>query len=101
MDEMLRLGPIDLDWDDWNRDHIAKHGVVAEEVEEVVAGAPVFRDVRKGRVMAIGPTRQGRMLAVVVGPVPDQSGVYYPFSARPASRQERRRYHETKAGERL
>lgn len=95
---MLRLGPIDLDWDEWNRDHIAKHGVVEEEVEDVVAGDPVFRDVRKGRVMAIGPTRHGRMLAVVVGPVPRRSGVYYPFSARPASRQERRRYDEAKAG---
>jgi len=98
MDELLRLDPIDLDWADWNRDHIAKHGVVAAEVEDVVAGDPVFRDIRKGRMMAIGPTRQGWMLAVVVGPVPHRPGVYYPFSARPASRQERRRYRDAKAG---
>lgn len=97
---MLRFGPLDLAWDAWNRNHIAKHGVVKAEVEDVVAGDPVFRDVREGRVMAIGPTRHGRMLAVVMGPVPGRSGVYYPFSARPASRQERGRYHETKAGER-
>jgi hypothetical protein len=28
-----------LHWDDWNRDHIAKHAVLPEEVEEVIAGS--------------------------------------------------------------
>ena len=39
------------------------------------------------------------MLAVVIGPVPEQPGLYYTFSARPASRQERRRYDEAVGGE--
>ena len=25
-------------WDDWNEEHIARHGVEVEEVEEVLAG---------------------------------------------------------------
>lgn len=66
-----------LHWDTWNVGHIAKHGVVQEEVEEVIAGRVVFRDGYKGRTVAIGATRAGRMLAVVLGPVPDQPGVYY------------------------
>ena len=49
-----------LVWDEWNRDHIAKHGVTPSEVEEVV------------------------------GAVPGKTGFYYPFSARSASRKERR-----------
>lgn len=94
MSETRSIGPIGLSWDWWNRDHITKHEVAEEEVEEAIAGDPIFRAVRKGRLLVIGPTRRGRILAVVIGPVPGRSGLYYPFSARPASRQERRRYQE-------
>ncbi len=88
-----------LHWDPWNVEHIAKHGIIREEIEEVIAGQVVFRDGYKGRPVGIGATLGGRMLAVVVGPVPEQPGVYYTFSARPASRQERRRYNEAAGGE--
>ena len=39
----LMIGRPSLDclhWDDWNRDHIAKHAVLPEEAEEVIAGLP-------------------------------------------------------------
>jgi uncharacterized DUF497 family protein len=77
-------------WDDWNLDHIARHAVLPEEAEEVVAGTPVVRETYKQRLQLIGPTLAGRILSVVAGPVPNQPGVYYVFSARPASRKERR-----------
>lgn len=32
-----------LVWDDWNRDHIAKHDVTPAELEEVVAGDSLVR----------------------------------------------------------
>lgn len=89
----------DVVWDGWNFKHIVKHDVVRDEVDEVLAGDPVFQDAYKGRLMAIGPTGEGRMLAVVVGEVPGRPGVFYPFSARPASRRERRRFVEIREGE--
>ena len=83
-----------LDWDGWNTEHIAKHGITREQVEEAIAGDTVARATRKNRVLVLGPTQAGRLLAVVLGPVPDEPGAYYTFSARPASRQERRYYRE-------
>src|SRR5687767_5495268 len=85
-------------WDDWNRDHIAKHAVLSEEAEEVIAGLPSVNETYKQRLQLVGPTLAGRMLAIVVGAVPDRPGVYYVFSARPASRKERRMYEQTKGG---
>ena len=87
-----------LVWDDWNRDHIARHGVTLEEAEEVVNRAVVVRGTYKNRFQVIGPTRAGRMLAIVIGPVPGQPGAYYTFSARPDSRRERRHYRDQTEG---
>jgi uncharacterized DUF497 family protein len=87
-----------LHWDDWNRDHIAKHAVQPEEEEEVIAGLPNVNETYKQRLQLVGPTIAGRMLAVVVGAVPDRPGNYYVFSARPASRKEREAYEQTKGG---
>lgn len=86
-------------WDDWNREHITKHDVLPEEVEEVVAISPVFRATYKQRYQVLGPTFMGRMLSVIVGAVPNKSHVYYVFSARPASRSERRIYTDLQKGD--
>jgi uncharacterized DUF497 family protein len=87
-----------LVWDDWNREHVAKHGVSPDEAEEVVAGDPIFRAGYKGRLVVTGPTVAGRMLTVVVGPVPHEPSAFYVFSARPASRRERGEYRQQKGG---
>ena len=87
--------PIAIDrlaWDDWNRQHIAKHDVTLKEVEEVASGDAIQLQSYKGRIVLVGATRAGRVLAVVVGAVPGEPGAYYVFSARPASRKEQR-YH--------
>ncbi len=83
-----------LNWDPWNEDHIAKHAVTREEVEDVFRGSPIFMDSYKNRIVAIGPTREGRILAVALDPEPEGEAVYYPVSARPASRKERGYYQE-------
>ena len=88
-----------LAWDAWNVDHIAKHGITRDEVEEAVAGETVARETYKGRVLVLGPARSGRILAVVIGPVPGEPGAYYTFSARAASRAERRYYRAQIEGE--
>ncbi len=49
--------------------------------------------------MLLGETPTGRVLAIVIGPVPDEEpGTYYPFTARPADRRERRDYNDLKGG---
>lgn len=89
---MRRLPIARLVWDDWNSENIAKHGVRIDEVHEVVAQETLIKESYKQRLVLIGPTREGRMLAIVVGLVPDQSATYYVFSARPASRREREQF---------
>ena len=84
-------------WDAWNVPHIARHCVIPEEVEEACHGDPYTDEGKKVRVRLVGPTRSGRMLAVILDPEQEE-GVYYPVTARPASRKERRLYREQKGG---
>lgn len=79
-----------LIWDSWNTAHIARHDVAPEEAESVCHGDPLVQQGKKGRLLVIGPTAVGRMLTVVVDPEGDD--VYYPVTARPASRRERAMY---------
>lgn len=87
-----------LVWDDWNIAHIAHHGVTPEEVEAACHSEPVlYKQSYKERLMLLGETPAGRVLAIVIGPVPDAPiGTYYPFTARPAHRRERRDYNYLK-----
>ncbi len=87
-----------LVWDDWNVPHIARHGVTQDEVEEACrADHVIYRKTYKDRLLLIGATRAGSVLAIVLGPVPNQpDGIYYPFTARPAHRSERRDYEQVK-----
>jgi len=89
-----------LVWDDWNVPHIARHEVTPEEVEAACQAEPVlYRRSYKGRLMLLGETPTGRVLAIVIGPVPGApSGTYYPFTARPADRRESRYYNDLKGG---
>jgi len=54
-------------WNDWNRDHIAKHGVTPREAEYVVRHArkpfPVTRE--GGKRLVWGRTDAGRYLQVI------------------------------------
>jgi len=79
-----------LIWDGWNVRHVARHKVTRDEVEEVCHGLFITREAYAGRLMLIGPTRADRTLAVVLEPV--EEGVFYPVTARTASRKERRLY---------
>ena len=87
---MIRLHIDRLFWDDWNRDHVSKHGIEPEDAEAVIAADPVVKATYKSRFQLLGSTLTGQVLSVVVGAAQDQPGVYYVFSARPASRGKRR-----------
>jgi uncharacterized DUF497 family protein len=79
--------------------HIARHEIIPDEVEEVCHGRPIVQDGYGGRSLVIGPTNSGRMLTVVIDPDPLERGVYYPVTARPASRREREIYQQQRGGE--
>jgi len=74
--------------------------VTQDDVEAVCRGAPIlYRESHKDRLVLLGTAPDGRVLAVVLGPVPEEpAGTYYPFTARPADRTERREDRRLKGG---
>ena len=80
-----------LIWDDWNVAHIASHNVLEEEVEEICRTNSQTEVANRGRVRITGLTRKGRIISTFLDPEPED-GVYYPVSARDASKKERRSY---------
>lgn len=88
----------ELIWDDWNVAHMARHAVTRLEVEEVCQGEHVVLEGYGGRLVFVGPTAAGRMIAAVLDPL-EEEGLFYPITARPAARKERRIYQEAKQGE--
>jgi uncharacterized DUF497 family protein len=58
-----------FDWDDGNRNHVARHGVSPAEAEQVVLNGAVEieKQVTDGeeRILEIGRTDSGRILAMV------------------------------------
>ena len=57
----------DLEFDEWNENEMARHGVTPREVLQVLDNGPVFFR-NKGRhaaqLLMVGPTDGGRMLTV-------------------------------------
>jgi len=59
-----------FDWDDANRDHIARHGISPHETEEVLLNDPVdllvqYDDVDGEKLQQVGETNMGRILVVI------------------------------------
>jgi len=59
-----------FDWDDWNRDHIARHRVNAEEAEEAYndprkRGLSAYNTPSERRWAMLGLTTAGRILYLV------------------------------------
>jgi hypothetical protein len=65
---MAGTGTAAFDWDDANAAHIAKHGVLPGEAEQVIRGGslPLETDERGGeeRHIELGETAAGRLLVV-------------------------------------
>jgi uncharacterized DUF497 family protein len=79
-------------FDDANTEHIARHAVEPEEVEEACLVAPMLRRGKSGRLAVYGRTMAGRRLLVVLAP--KGAGDYYVITARNMTRTEQRRYHQ-------
>lgn len=77
-----------LIWDGWNIDHIARHNVEPEEVQEVCSRRNLFERGKDGTYQITGQTESGRYLNIVV--VPRGNG-FYAVTARDADDKERKR----------
>jgi uncharacterized DUF497 family protein len=84
-------------WDEWNVAHIARHDVSQIEVEEVCHSDPIVEQGKKGRLLIIGYSLNKRILSIILDPE-DQKDVYYPVTARTASKKERKIYEIIKSG---
>jgi uncharacterized DUF497 family protein len=97
----MRFQELEAEWDDDNVEHIAKHGVEPEEVEEIlyedcypswiVRGRR--RGVREVRWTVFGQTCGGRYLIAVIAPYPKR-GVWRAVTAMEMERRTRRRYQQ-------
>ena len=59
-----------FDWDEANRDHVARHGITTEEAEEVFLRDPLeiemqIADNDEERLLQVGETDRGRILQLV------------------------------------
>ena len=83
----------DLIWDEWNREHVARHGVTERDVLTACLGPHHTGGSYNGRIRLIGLDTVGSMVTVILSPQEEQ-GIYYVVTARPASRKERRVYRQ-------
>jgi uncharacterized protein len=87
------------DWDAGNRDHIARHGITPEEVEEALANAPILIQIEidevsgEDRFLELGITNAGRVLYVVWTP---RDELTRPVTAWPAKRKVREEFYRTR-----
>lgn len=79
-------------WNQWNVEHIARHGVSPEQAEEVVCGAarphPLHGEDDKWLVW--GSTSGGEWLQVVF--IIDEDDTVFVIHARPLTKNEKKRY---------
>jgi uncharacterized DUF497 family protein len=62
-------GSGELDWDQHNEAHLAKHGITRRETEDVLLGNHLLLEYQtegdEQRWIAVGATRTGRILTIV------------------------------------
>ena len=82
--EMIKVNG--LIWDEWNREHIVKHDVTVAEVEEACHAKLEISDSYRKRILVVGKTKKGRILAVVLSPEDREfhqypKDIFYPITA--------------------
>lgn len=80
----------DLEWDDENVEHIARHNVSPQEVEDVCFGLHISERQSDQRYVLSGQTAVGRCLNVVVERI--GMGLFRPITAFEMSDGYKRRY---------
>ena len=88
----------ELIWPEDRIEHIARHGVRPEEVEEVCFGRALVQRTKSVGVnpvyYVLGQTMTGRYLFCVVIQFPDGKG--FPVTARAMTQKEQRRFNQWK-----
>ena len=87
---MVRV--IDIDWSSASMEHIARHAVKPDEVEDVVYGDHYSTRARDGMYRFTGQTVSGRYLTVIL--VPRGGGLFGVVTARDATTVERRSFRK-------
>lgn len=77
-----------LIWDEWNIEHIARHNVKPQEVEQVCASKHLLNKWKREIYRVIGQTTTGRYLTIFLAPRSRQN--YYPVTARDSTLREKR-----------
>lgn len=87
-----------LIWDAWNISHIARHHVTPDEVEAICNGNPVvLQGQKKGRLVLIGKTEEGRVLGVVLESKGKRQ--YYPVTGYDADVHDTTLYNRLRGGD--
>jgi uncharacterized protein len=80
----------DLQWDDENVEHIARHDVTPEEVEDICFGLNLSEKERNSRYILSGQTTRGRYLNIVIEKI--GKGIFRPITAFNMSENYKARY---------
>ena len=83
-------------WINWNREHIAEHGVDWQEAEMVIrfAERPYPEQIGDEKLLVIGRGSGGRFLQVIY--VLDPDDTVFVIHARPLTNREKLRYRRRK-----
>ena len=82
----------ELIWDEWNLNHIKKHKVYKNEVEEAFYSKVYEGEIYSRRKIIFGKTNKGRLLIIIISFLKQKNP--YVVSARDMNKKERRIYYE-------
>ena len=88
---MTRIKIKTLVWDSYNIEHIKKHNVTIDEVEEVAKNIITHKKAKLARYLIIGRVGS-RIISVAVHR--RGVGIYYPVTARDSAKKERKIVYE-------
>ena len=82
---------MDFRWNEWNVEHLARHGVEPESAEEVVTSVrkPYPHRIGEDKWLALGQDANGNHLQVVF--VADEDGTLFVIHARRLTEREKQR----------
>ena len=84
---MTKIRISQLVWDGWNLEHIKKHKIEKQEIEEATKNIKAHRKGYVGRMILIG--RSGKRILSIIA-AKERSNKYYIITARDADKKERR-----------
>lgn len=89
----------ELEWDETNLEHCARHGLTAEIAESVRSKEPeFFRETRKGRTgthAMLGPSTEGRFWTIKLKRT-SREGVWRPITGWPSTNSEISSYQDAR-----